>query len=80
MIAQKNTLITQKTKQRRRLEMVAGFRNGFKLTVDREEPKQFFKVRLWNPKTIIIEIFTNYDKLSDEIKAEIPLKRVWVLL
>ncbi len=53
--------------------------NGFKQSVDREEPKQFFKVRLWNSKTIIQEIFDNYEKLSDEIKAEIPLKRVWML-
>jgi restriction system protein len=53
--------------------------NGFKLSVDREEPKQFFRVRLWNSKTIIKEIFANYEKLSDEIKAEIPLKRVWML-
>jgi restriction system protein len=34
---------------------------------------------LWNSKTIIQEIFDNYEKLSDEIKAEIPLKRVWML-
>ncbi len=53
--------------------------NGFKTSVIREIPKQFFKVRLWDSKTIIQEIFNNYDKLSDEIKTEIPLKRVWML-
>jgi len=53
--------------------------NGFKNSVIREIPKQFFKVRLWDAKTIIQEIFLNYDKLSDEVKADIPLKRIWML-
>lgn len=53
--------------------------SGFKNTVIKEMPKQFFKVRLWDSKMIIQEIFNNYDKLSDNIKTEIPLKRVWML-
>lgn len=53
--------------------------SGFKTSVIREVPKQFFKVRLWDSKNIIQEIFDNYDKLSDSIKTEIPLKRVWML-
>lgn len=52
---------------------------GFKISVKREIPKQFFKVRLWDSKNIIDELFANYDKLSEEIKAEIPLKKVWML-
>jgi len=53
--------------------------SGFKNSVIKEIPKQFFKVRLWDSKKIIEEIFENYENLSDEIKAEIPLKRVWML-
>lgn len=53
--------------------------SGFKTSVIKEIPKQFFKVRLWDSQKIIEEIFENYDKLSDEIKTEIPLKRVWML-
>ncbi len=53
--------------------------NGFKTSVIKEIPKQFFKVRLWDSKTIIQEIFNNYDKLNDSIKTEIPLKKVWML-
>ena len=52
---------------------------GFKSTVIKEIPKHFFKVRLWDSKKVIEEIFNNYENLSDEIKAEIPLKRVWML-
>jgi len=53
--------------------------SGFKNSVVKEIPKQFFKVRLWDSKRIIQEIFENYENLSDDIKAEIPLKRVWML-
>lgn len=50
--------------------------SGFKSSVTKEIPKQFFKVHLWDSKTIIFE---NYEKLNDEIKKEIPIKRVWML-
>jgi restriction system protein len=53
--------------------------SGFKASVIREIPKHFFKVRLWDAQTILNEIYTNYDKLSDDIRMEIPLKRVWLL-
>ena len=53
--------------------------NGFKSSVTNVIPKHFFKVRLWESKQILEEIFINYDKLSDDIKSEIPLKRVWML-
>ena len=52
---------------------------GFKNTVDREIPSQFFKVRLWNQDTLIQELMENYEKLDEDIKAELPLKRIWTL-
>jgi len=53
--------------------------SGFKSSVEKERPNQFFKVRLWSQKEIINEFLKNYDKLDEEIKAEIPLKKVWAL-
>jgi len=53
--------------------------NGFKNSIIKEIPKQFFKVRIWDSKKIIEEIFENYEKMSDIIKAEIPLRRVWMI-
>lgn len=53
--------------------------NGFKDSVAREEGNQFFKIRLWDSTDVINELFENYEKLSPEIKAEIPLKRIWML-
>ncbi|MEJ8767453.1 hypothetical protein WKU33_16650 [Oceanobacillus sp. HCA-5259] len=52
---------------------------GFKSSVTKEFPKQFFKVCLWDSKTIIQQNFENYEKLSDDIKKEIPIKKVWML-
>lgn len=52
---------------------------GFKTTVDKEVPSQFFRVRLWDQETIIDELVKNYDNLDEDIKAELPLKRIWTL-
>lgn len=52
---------------------------GFKSSIIREIPVQFFKVRLWSRMDIINELLQCYDLLSDEMKQEIPLKRIWVL-
>ena len=53
--------------------------NGFKDSVAREEGNQFFKIRLWDSTDVIKELFDNYEKLSPAIKAEIPLKQIWIL-
>jgi restriction system protein len=53
--------------------------SGFKNTVHREIPSQFFRVRLWDQTAIIDELVSCYDKLDEDIRAEIPLKRIWTL-
>ena len=52
---------------------------GFKTSVERETPKQFFKVRLWNKTDLIDQILMHYDKLDEDVRAEIPLKRIWTI-
>ena len=47
--------------------------------VDREEASQFFKVRLWDQNELIEQLLTHYDKLDDEIRADLPLKRIWTV-
>ncbi|MDP4162343.1 MAG: restriction endonuclease [Bacillota bacterium] len=53
--------------------------SGFKSSVINETASQFFKVRFWTHKEIVEEFLENYEKLDDEIKLEIPLKRIWVI-
>ena len=53
--------------------------SGFKSSVEQERGNQFFKIRLWDANDVIDELFNNYDKLSSDLQAEIPLKRIWML-
>lgn len=53
--------------------------SDFKQTVNKEEAAKFFKVRLWNQNDLIEQLLENYDKLDQNIRAEIPLKRIWLV-
>ncbi len=52
---------------------------GFKPTVKKEIPTQFFNVRLWDQTDLIEQFLANYSKLDEDIQADVPLKRVWVV-
>ena len=52
---------------------------GFKSSIIRDIPMQFFKVRLWSRIEIINELLKCYEMLDEELKQEIPLKRIWIL-
>ncbi len=54
--------------------------SGFKSSVYREVPAQFFKVRLWDANDLIEQILENYESLDQTIKSELPLKRIWTLV
>lgn len=52
---------------------------GFKSSVDKEVPVQFFRVRLWDQDDLIDQLLENYDKLEDDVRADLPLKRIWTV-
>lgn len=52
---------------------------GFKDTVRRETQTDFFRVRLWDAGDLLNAVLTRYDQMSEEIQAELPLKRIWTL-
>lgn len=52
---------------------------GFKSSVEREMPHQFFEVRLWDRKELIVQLLSVYDKLDADLRAELPLKQVWMV-
>ncbi|MDF1807105.1 restriction endonuclease [Hyphomonas sp.] len=37
----------------------------------------FFKLRLWQMQDLLKALFRNYDQLSDETRAKLPIKRIW---
>jgi restriction system protein len=53
---------------------------GFTNPVKQDARKDFFRIRLWDQGDLIDAILQNYERLDDETKAELPLKRIWVLV
>jgi len=52
---------------------------GFKTNVQKELAPSFFRVRLWAQKELLEALFAYYDRLDDDLKAELPLKRIWTV-
>ena len=50
---------------------------GFTIKALQEARDVFFNIRLWDQGTLMEEIFRYYEKFDDELKAELPLKRIW---
>jgi restriction system protein len=53
---------------------------GFNKVVLSEAKQGHFTVRLWDSRELVEAIYRNYERLSAEIQAELPLKRVWMLV
>jgi restriction system protein len=53
--------------------------SGFKSTVYRQAATSFFTVRLWTQKDLLEALFSHYDQLDEDLKAELPLKRIWTV-
>lgn len=52
---------------------------AFKSTVARELAASYFKVRLWSQDDLLEAMLSNYEKLDDELKAEVPQRRIWMV-
>ena len=50
---------------------------GFKSSVDKDVPNQFFRVRLWDQDALIDELLAHYETLDEIFKTDLPLKRIW---
>lgn len=46
--------------------------------MEEEIPIQFFDIRLWDEQELIAQLLNVYEKLDAELRAELPLKRVWL--
>lgn len=52
---------------------------GVNRVAQRELRNQFFRVRVWNADDLLDAILRNYDRLDEEWRTELPLKRIWSL-
>lgn len=52
---------------------------GFKDPLIREARNGYFKIRLWGQDELLTALFLHYDQLDEELRAELPLKRIWTV-
>jgi restriction system protein len=53
---------------------------GFTKDAIQEARGVFFSMRLWDQGALLNETLKYYEQLEDELKAELPLKRIWTLV
>lgn len=53
---------------------------GFTKEANKEARDAFFSTRLWDAGDLLEAIFKYYERFDDELKAELPLKRIWGLV
>jgi restriction system protein len=53
---------------------------GFKQSVYTEARQRFFEIRLWDAGDLVEVLLEQYDRLAEDLKAELPLKRIWLLV
>ena len=53
---------------------------GFTSSVLQEARQSFFSIRLWDSGDLLQAIFKNYEKFPEQLRTELPLKRIWALV
>ena len=53
---------------------------GFKNSVLAEARRLYFEVRFWDADDLITAVLQDYDKLPEDLRADLPLKRIWALI
>lgn len=53
---------------------------GYTSPALKETATKFFEIRLWDSEDLVTMIQTYYQDLPDAVQAELPLKRIWMLV
>lgn len=53
---------------------------GLNKIADAEARAQWFRMRVWTADDVIDGVTAVYDRLPDELQAELPLKRIWTVV
>jgi len=53
---------------------------GFRSSFDKLNRDNYFKVRLWGADEVMVALFETYDRLPEDIRADLPLKRIWTIV
>jgi len=53
---------------------------GMTKVADQEIGRSFFATRIWDQGILLEQILKYYEKFDDELKTELPLKRIWAIV
>jgi restriction system protein len=53
---------------------------GFNKSVLSESKQSHFTIRLWDSRNVVDAVYRTYEQLPAEIQADLPLKKVWMLV
>ena len=53
---------------------------GFNNPCIQEARDAFFSIRLWDQGDLLGAVFQYYERFDDELRAELPLKKIWALV
>jgi len=53
--------------------------SGFTPPARREARQAYFQIRLWDSDDVLCALFEHYDRLPGDLRAELPLRRLWIL-
>jgi len=51
-----------------------------KKSVEQRRNELFFRIRLWGRAEVLDAVFEVYDRLPEALRAELPLRRTWMLV
>jgi len=54
--------------------------SGFTPHARKEARQVWFQIRLWDSDDVLGALFKYYDRLPEDIRAELPLRRLWILV
>ncbi len=52
---------------------------GVTKALAKEAQRLFFEIRIWDAGEVVRALQQNYEHLSEEVQADLPLKRIWAL-
>ena len=53
---------------------------GFTKDVRKDAKNQLHRIKLWGSDEVMKALLENYDKLDEDLRVDLPLKRIWTLI
>lgn len=74
-----NKLLGARTNYKAKFALFVSW-GGFKERVREKNLDKYLELRLWTKEDVLRELYDCYENLSEEIKAKLPLERIWSVI